>query len=70
MSDNHFEVIDGTTEERLASVVMLSVDDDVFNYVVDGYSLIGTNGTTRYYMTINASQEDENYIRESFIVLD
>jgi hypothetical protein len=69
MSDNHFEIIDGNTEERLASVVMLSVDDDVFNYVVDGYSLIGTNGTTRYYMSINASQEDENYIRESFIVL-
>ncbi len=69
MSDNHFEIIDGNTDERLASVVMLSVDDDVFNYVVDGYSLIGTNGTTRYYMSINASQEDENFIRESFIVL-
>ena len=70
MSDNHFEIIDGNTEERIASVVTLSVDDNIFDYIVDGYSLVGTNGTTRYYLSIDASQEDETYIRDSFVVLE
>ena len=70
MSDNHFEIIDGNTEERIASVVTLSVDDNIFDYIVDGYSLVGTNGTIRYYLAIDASQEDETYIRDSFVVLE
>ena len=49
---------------------MLSVDDDVMSYVTNGYYLIGTTGTFRYYISVAAEPEEENMIRKSFVVFD
>ena len=68
--ENSIEIRDDINDELLVSVIMLSVDEDNSSYISEGYYLLGTNGTSRYYMLTNASTEDENYIRNSFIVFD
>ena len=68
--DNTIEIRDEINDELLVSVILLSVDEDNTSYVSDGYYLLGTNGTSRYYMLTNASLEDENLIRNCFIVFD
>ena len=74
-SDNSIEIRqvsenEDEEEQMLISVVMLSVDEDNSSYISDGYSLIGSNGTSRYYMLSNTSSEDANFIQTSFIVFD
>lgn len=70
ISDNEVEIINNVNYTRLLSLVMLSVDDDVMSYVTNGYYLIGTTGTFRYYISVAAEPEEENMIRKSFVVFD
>ena len=67
ISDNTIEIRD-TEDELLVSIVQVSVDDDIMNYIKEGYYLVGTDGTTRYYMVCNTTEEDENLIKQSFTV--
>ena len=67
ISENTIEIRDNE-DQLLVSIVQVSVDDDIMNYIKEGYYLVGTNGTTRYYMVCNTTDEDENLIKQSFIV--
>jgi len=67
ISENTIEIHDNE-DNVLVSIVQISVDDDVMDYIKEGYYLVGTNGTTRYYMVCNSSEEDESLIKQSFIV--
>ena len=69
VNDNTYEIWDEINEQLIVSIVLLSVDDDIMDYVKEGYYLVGTNGTSRYYMFDNdISAKDESFITKSFKV--
>ena len=69
VNDNTYEIWDEINEQLIVSIVLLSVDDDIMDYVKEGYYLVGTNGTSRYYMFDNdISSKEESFITKSFKV--
>lgn len=70
-NEDGIQITDRTNEASLLTLVMLSIDDDVMPYVSSGYYLLGTNGTSRYYVNVSSTEEDdETLIQKSFMVFD